>query len=84
MSNYGRLRALDDILKERDKQDEQWGGPDHDDTHDQWDWLDYIDHQKYRWVEVPNRGRETLVKIAALALAAIESIDRKEKSSANA
>lgn len=79
MSNYGRLRALDDILKERDKQDEQWGGPEHDDRHFNSDWTGYMGYQARRLHEDPTLSRDRFVKIAALALAAIESIDRRGK-----
>jgi hypothetical protein len=77
MSNAGRLRALDDILKERDDQDAQWGGPAHDDTHSADDWWEYIRHQWIRFANNPDEARDRFVKTAALALAAIESMDRK-------
>jgi len=83
MSNYGRLRALDDILKERDRQDAQWGGPTGDDGNTEADWMSYIHKQHQQWAYGQN-FRERAVKIAALALAAIESMDRKEKKDANA
>lgn len=79
MSNTGRLRALDDILKERNNQDAQWGGPAHDDTHYSDDWWAYIGYQYRRFNDNPAEARDRFVKTAALALAAIESLDRKEK-----
>lgn len=65
------------IRAERARQDEQWGGPEHDDEHTPWDWSNLIEQQAF-W------GREQdpwcrFVKIAALAVAAIESIERKKK-----
>lgn len=64
------------IRAERARQDEQWGGPEHDDEHTPWDWARLIECQT-DW------GREKdpwcrFVKIAALAVAAIESIERKK------
>jgi hypothetical protein len=63
------------IKRERVEQDRQWGGPEHDDEHDEQDWSDFIVHQAC----AIDFGRERLVKIAALAVAAIESIDRKSE-----
>jgi len=71
-------RSIADILAERKRQDAQWGGPAHDDSHNIWDWLHFIDLQVGKTREGPIDQRARLVKIAALALAAIESIDRKD------
>lgn len=70
--------ALSDILAERMKQDQQWGGPSHDDTHSTDDWMKYILYQidRSRYEPITEERRYRLVKIAALALAACESIDR--------
>lgn len=69
--------AYMNIRAERERQDEQWGGPEHDDEHDPWDWARLIEHQT-AW----DREQDPwcrFVKIAALAVAAIESIERKKK-----
>jgi len=75
--------ALKNILQERDEQDKQWGGPAHDDKHAFHDWANFIDKQisavTYQSIfpEVNvEKIRQHYVKAAALALAAIESIDR--------
>lgn len=75
-----------EIVEERNRQDRQWGGPDHDDFHDERDWLRYIRKQMaHAWRAAPLVGelmtdyRRRLVKIAALALAAIESHDRRQE-----
>jgi len=73
--------AFTDIRAERTRQDAQWGGPAHDDTHIEWDWFEYIGSQiqkanRDRWAIGESSPRERLVKIAALAVAGIESIDR--------
>lgn len=76
-------KVLSEIREERERQDEEWGGPKHDDTHDALDWHEFIEYQCDRFYrscssstsERPDRSR--LVKVAALAIAALESIDRK-------
>lgn len=87
----GRLTGTEgiilDIFAERDRQDAQWGGPEHDDGHSARDWLVYIQKQldtalaetlsdDATQLVDPQHYRERMVKIAALALASIESLDR--------
>lgn len=79
--------VLSEIVAERGRQDEQWGGPSHDDQHSQMDWMDYISQQVEKYAKnVITRGdaymstpdaHQRFVKIAALAVAALESFDRK-------
>lgn len=81
----GSERVIVDVMAERDRQDSQWGGPGHDDTHDVADWLAYIQSQGDKLFDglqdgqmpEPEAARSRLVKIAALAFAAIESLDRQ-------
>lgn len=84
---------LDEIREERKHQDNKWGGADHDDTHDPYVWTafitTYLGHSISDFViEFGNPGvegqkarlrkfRYNMVKVASLAVAAIESIDRK-------
>ncbi len=69
--------AIIDVLAEREHQDAQWGGEAHDDTHLKDDWLHFIRKQLDHAFHVGTPGvRDRLVKIAALAVAAIESHDR--------
>lgn len=72
-------KAYDSIQQERRAQDAQWGGPSHDDTHMTGDWFTYILYQvdRARYPKDIDEVRERLVKIGALAVAAIDSIDRK-------
>jgi hypothetical protein len=67
------------VLRRRQEQDEQWGGPQHDDEHHWADWVNFI-------TKCANRSQNTLshvefercmVDVAALAFAAIESSERK-------
>lgn len=71
---------LEEIKLERQRQDEQWGGPGHDDDHALSEWCDFIFKQN-RLAEVqslnPLRFEERMVKVAALAVAAIESSRRQ-------
>lgn len=77
-------QLIADVLAERAQQDQQWGGPTHDDTHGPWEWFNFIYDQRDKFfsrtvlgkVDIPTEARERLVKIAALAVAGIESIDR--------
>ena len=75
-------KVLDEIAEERARQDEKWGGPAHDDEHVTADWIRFINNQSVR-VHSPDGvddSRSRLLKIAALAVAGIESIDRKAMS----
>jgi hypothetical protein len=69
------------IATEREYQDERWGGPQHDDTHSAHDWVAYIVKYLGNWQAWPTFSvydfRRSMVKVAALAVAAIEWADRK-------
>lgn len=73
-------RVLDNIMRERDHQDAKWGGPEHDDEHSEEDWQEFIDDRIDSGV-FPMRKpyRQRMVEVAALAIAAIESFDRKAR-----
>ena len=60
------------INAEREKQDAQWGGPTHDDQHQASDWARFI-YQQLEHLAASDDVQERLVKIAALAIAALES-----------
>ena len=65
-------------LVERANQDEYWGGPEHDDSHSQMDWLDFI-HDKSRHTgeeEHPHFYCHRMIQIVATAIAALESRHR--------
>jgi hypothetical protein len=72
-----------DIEHKRRQQDIQWGGTTHYYLHSQGDWVQFINNQlsqiHYNGVDEPLIDfRERMVDIAALAVAAIESHDRKK------
>lgn len=79
-TRWRRLIAFRDISAERNRQDEQWGGPANDDAHSVIDWQNCI-HKQIRQLANEAERRERLVKIAALAIAAVESHDRIRDSS---
>lgn len=75
---------LTEIQHERIRQDGKWGGAEHDDNHATLDFLGFIvDRVESASVrELTNThnlsyDRKELIEIAALAVAAVESIDRK-------
>lgn len=76
-----------DIGDERNRQDEQWGGPEHDDAHPVEEWCDFIDKQNKTarsifvnafslGISADEAVRARMVKIAALAVACCEVLDR--------
>ena len=74
-------QILDAIFDERWKQDRQWGGPDHDDGHRVNDWVALITRHAGLAVEDGgdddrSRFRRQMIRVAALAVAAIEAHDR--------
>jgi hypothetical protein len=74
----GQLYVFFDVQKKRQVQDEEWGGPEHDDTHKTADFLEYIDKQVGKADAANELGalRDALISIAGLAFAAVESMDR--------
>ena len=67
------------ISDERERQDVEWGGLEHDDQHIATDWCQYIDKQRRlaRDADTPQEFMARMIKIAALAVAAIESTQRR-------
>lgn len=66
--------VLCDVRRERASQDAEHGGAAHDDTHTFDEWAAFIRKQLAR--AESGARRERLVKVAALAVAAVEAIDR--------
>jgi hypothetical protein len=71
--------TLGEILDERLRQDSKWGGPSHDDHHTPDDWEQFI-YDRIRRLPSEKPFRHRMIEIAALAIAAVESYDRKAKS----
>lgn len=76
--SVGAERVIGDVLLERQYQDEEWGGAEHDDTHTRQEWVTFLVEHLGRVAGAESREqyRHQLVRVAALALAAIESNDR--------
>jgi hypothetical protein len=90
--SQARAFALSAVLGERTRQDRLWGGANHDDRHTLRDWHRYLLHQCRRIGEltlmaklhgrslapsqVTHTQEDRLVKVAALAFAALESVYR--------
>ncbi len=74
------IDVVSEVMVERARQDEQWGGPVNDDKNDWYDWrgLIYRQQQFMSMEGTDHARRQRLIKIAALALAAVESMDRKK------
>lgn len=71
-------KILEEIKAEREYQDYKWGGPRHDDGHSANDWIAYItsylgkNEMSYNNLDF----RNDMIKVAALAVAAVEWYDR--------
>jgi len=71
-------KVLAEIREERDYQDDEWG-QEFDDNNTLNDWAAYIGHYKARATSMgssPNIQRKSMMKVAALAVAACEAFDR--------
>lgn len=74
-----------EIRSERARQDAQWGGPAHDDEHERYDWPHFIVKFTQRAMASAHVDdavailsyESAMVKVAALAIAAIQSSRRK-------
>jgi len=79
MSKYDRfVQICESIADERRRQDTQWG-PDHDDQHQPADWANIIQSRPIGLGLSPNShyARKRVLRMAAVAVAAIEAIDRR-------
>lgn len=79
-----RMMLFSEISRERARQDEEWGGSVHDDSHELFEWFYYITKQirlakeePYEMTSGQINFEERMVKVAALAIAAIESSRRQ-------
>lgn len=73
--------VLTDVAIERERQDAKWGGPSHDDIHRVADFVQFIEDYA-GWARQMasmlsyDKARHRLIQVAALAVAAVELIDR--------
>ncbi len=74
-----RARIYGQVEEERERQDQKYGGPSHDDEHDPHEWCHFLRLH----VEKAHRAvsgdvyRNQLIRVIALAVAAVEVYDRK-------
>ena len=66
------------IESERANQDNQWGGLAHDKKHTPMEWASYIHYQAAQASQNPQNAIERFVKVAALAVAAIEALENEQ------
>jgi hypothetical protein len=84
MREHSFADIVEDIRKERTAQDREHGGPEHDDALSQWQWVALITRHVglavFDGCPQANTGRfkRQMVCVAALATAAIESLQRQE------
>ena len=74
MSNIQEA-IFNEVLAERKRQDAKWGGAEHDDRHSKSDWQNFILVRVEDFI-FRDSYRRTIIEVAALAFAAIESFDR--------
>jgi hypothetical protein len=88
-----KRRFIVEVMRERKAQDQQWGGPRHNDEHTYVEFLGFIRRQLGSVLVLPGSREELdsamrkgtnladfrsrMVKVAALAMAAVESTERK-------
>lgn len=73
-------RVIEEVVAERSWQDEKWGGPAHDDTHSVQEFVAFIHEHVEKAIAPgtsPDKTCSRLVEVAALAVAAVESIRRR-------
>ena len=74
--------VLSEVARERERQDAKWGGPDHDNQLSPNDWHDVIaDYnawaRRMACLGSPEKANRRYIQIAALAVAAVQAIDRQ-------
>lgn len=65
---------LDEVAAECARQVTQWGGPEHDDEHGPYAWIAFITKHAGKAMDGDFRGQ--MIRVAALAVAAVETCDR--------
>lgn len=84
-----RESIIQEIFAERDHQIAKWGNTADDTKNRPNDWAAYIAHHSTRWFDgtfAPYRSptvvafRKEMIKVATLAMAAIESLDRQTEN----
>lgn len=69
--------VLHEVWTERERQDIKWGGSDHDDEHSMDEWRQLIQGRIKRVPLTRYDDRRLLIEVAALAVAAIQTLERQ-------
>jgi hypothetical protein len=81
MANPEFTDLYDEIRDERQRQDAKYGGAEHDDEHQMNDFIAYITKHAGRCVDAKSHDVRThMIRVAALAVAVVEKIDREPGS----
>lgn len=80
-SPFDTENVLNEVRQERMEQIRKGWTPDHDDAHDPWDFENLISGYMTKAIAAADEGdrsavRERFVQVAALAVAAVEALDR--------
>lgn len=88
-----RENIFNEIDLERQYQEQKWGNDIDDTVNKPNDFIAYINHYGTRWFnggfapyppEAINKFRESMIKTAAIAVAAVESLDRQRTENSHA
>lgn len=80
------MSVVQEIIKEREYQNSKWGHEADDTLNTPWMWASYIAQYATKWMAgtflpigsaATDNFRTSMIKVGALAVAAVESIDRQ-------
>lgn len=78
-----RAKVLKEVWDERSYQDDKWGGKSFDNQHSEAEWLNWInEYANGTGRALTYDFRKRMIKVAALAVAAVEAMDAKAGKSA--
>ena len=86
------MSVYEEIQEEREYQNQKWGTEVDDSKNTPWMWAAYIGQYATRWTvgsflpikrDVTNDLRTCMIKVASIAIAAVESIDRQREKNKN-
>lgn len=86
------MTVYEEIQAERAYQDKKWGHEIDDTKNTPWTWSSYIGQYSTKWMvgtfpplsKFVDDFRSKMIKVAAIAVAAVESIDRQRANSSKA
>lgn len=87
------MSVLDEIAAERRHQDQKWGHRIDDNVNTPWHWGTYLSQYATKWQigsfaplnhRLVEDFRRRMIQVAAIAIAAVESLDRQRAEKGNA